>query len=108
MAFIKRPAGTGTYKWPAEIKTPMDGGLYQTETMTLEFKRQEAGRATQYRSDPEFLRAAIVGWEGYDDENGKPVPFSLKELDELLKDEFFVIGASRAFTDSLAGAREKN
>lgn len=108
MAFIKRPAGTGTYKWPAQIKTPIDGGLYQTETMTLEFKRQAAGKAATYKSDAEFLRDVIVGWEDYKDENDKPIPFSLKELNDLLADEFFIIGASQAFTDSLNGAREKN
>ena len=108
MGFTKRAAGTGTYKWPAKIKTPIDAGLYQTEEMTLEFKRQEAGKASGYKTDVEFLRAAIAGWDNYFDENGKPIPFSLKELDELLKDEFFVIGASQAFTDSLMGAREKN
>lgn len=108
MGFTKRAAGTGTYKWPAKIKTPLDGGHYQVEEMLLEFKRQEAGKTSSYKSDADFLRAAVVGWENYSDENSKPIPFSLKELDELLKDEFFVIGASQAFTDSLMGAREKN
>jgi len=107
MAFTKRPAGTGTYKWPATIKTPIDGG-YDSETMTLVFKRQKASDTTSYKGDRDFLRSVIAGWEDYNDENGKPIPFSRKELDELLEDEFFIIGASESYTDSLRGAREKN
>ena len=108
MAFTKRAAGTGTYKWPTSIKTPIDGGLYEEEAFTLVFRRHKAGKAASYAGDKEFLRDTIVGWEDYNDENGKPISFSLKELDELLQDEFFVIGASDAWTASLRGAREKN
>jgi hypothetical protein len=108
MAFTKRLAGTGTYKWRATIKTPVDVDTYDTATMTLVFKRQKASDTTSYKGDRDFLRSVIVGWEDYNDENGKPIPFSRKELDELLEDEFFIIGASESYTASLRGAREKN
>lgn len=107
MAFIKRAAGTGTYKWPVEVKTP-NNGEYETESFTLIFKRLKSGQAGGYKNDLEFLKAVIVGWEDYNDSDGKPVPFSQKELKELLDDEYFVIAATLAWTSALAGAREKN
>jgi hypothetical protein len=50
----------------------------------------------------------IQGWDGVEDERGKPVPFHAADLNELLEKRNFPGAAVGVFFDSLRGRKVKN
>jgi len=106
MAFVKRKVTT--YKWPVRIETPLDGGTFEVQTMTVEFRRIGQSQIEKYANNRELLNEVIVGWSGYVDEKGVEVPFSTEELGYLTNDTTFLRAAGLAFFESLSGAPAKN
>jgi hypothetical protein len=98
-----------SYKWPVKIEAPADGGRFDISTMTVEFKRVSQSKALELAKDgSQLVREVVIGWEDYMDEDGKAIPFTSSELNELADDTPFVRAAGKAFFDSLAGAQEGN
>ena len=50
----------------------------------------------------------MVGWEGIQDEEGKDVPFSSKELEEFADDVDWVKAVLGAYTKTYEGAESGN
>ena len=106
MAFVKRKVTT--YKWPVRIETPLDGGTFEVQTMTVEFRRIGQSQIEKYANNRDLLREVIVGWSDFRDEKGVEIPFSSEELAYLVDDTTFLRAAGLAFFESLSGAPAKN
>ena len=108
MAFIRKKVKT--FKWPINVQEPIDGGTFDTSTFDATFKR--VGRAEfaklSDKSEFELLKAVLVGWDGIDDEAGKPVPYSLEAAKELSDDHYWIRGVLRAYTETFDGAKQGN
>lgn len=108
MAFIRKKVKT--FKWPVSVEEPTDGGTFETSTFDATFKR--VGRAEfsklGSKSDLELLKAVLVGWEGIDDEAGKPIPFSLEAIKDFSDDPYWIRGVLKAYTDTFDGAKLGN
>jgi len=50
----------------------------------------------------------LTGWEGIDDEDGKPVPFSQATMKEFSDDPYWIRGVLKAYTETFEGARLGN
>jgi len=106
MAFVKRKVTT--YKWPIRVETPLDGGTFEVQAMTVEFKRVGQSQIEKFANNRDLLNEVIVGWSGFVDEKGVEVPFSSQELAYLTDDTTFLRAAGLAFFESLSGAPLKN
>jgi len=106
MAFVKRKATS--YKWPVKIEVPLDGGSFEVQRMTVEFKRISQSQIEKFKDNRELLNEVIVGWSEYKDEKGTEIPFSSEELGYLVDDTTFLRAAGLAFFESLSGAPVKN
>jgi len=105
MAFVRKKVKT--FKWPVKVQEPADGGVFETSTFDAIFKRVPTS-AFKDGDDLETLKQVVHGWEGIEDENGKPVPFSVEVLKEFAEDPCWVRGVTSAYIDALAGAKEGN
>ena len=106
MAFVKRKVTT--YKWPVRIETPLDGGTFEVQTMTVEFRRVGQGQIEKFTNNRDLLTEVIVGWSDYKDDEGAEIPFSNEELAYLVDDTTFLRAAGLAFFESLSGAKTGN
>lgn len=114
-----------TYVWPVKIVLPIDGGKRLTETFDATFRRlpqsrineivklarlQERGRLDddQELEDQDAAREIMVGWDGVEDDDGKPIPFSEKAAKELLEIPTVAGQIVKAWFGSLAEAKRKN
>jgi hypothetical protein len=116
---------SATYVWPVKIVLPIDGGKRLTETFDATFRRlpqsrineiiklarlQERGRLDddQELEDQDAAREIMVGWDGVEDDDGKPIPFSEKAVKELLEIPTVAGQIVKAWFGSLAEAKRKN
>lgn len=108
MSFIAKKVKT--FKWPVTIEEPSDGGTFDTSTFDATFKRigRSAFTKLSEKSEYELLKAVIVGWDGIDDEAGKPIPFSLDGLKEFCDDPYWIRGVLKAYTETFEGAKAGN
>ena len=108
MAFVRKKVKT--FKWPVTVEEPADGGTFDTSTFDATFKRVGRGEFAKLSDKGEFdlLKAVLVGWDGIDDEDGKPIPFSIEALKEFSDDSYWVRGVLTAYTKTFEGAREGN
>jgi len=106
MAFVRKKVGS--YKWPIKIETPLDGGSFEVQRMTVEFKRIPQSQIEKFKDNRELLTETIVGWSDYKDEKGVEIPFSTEELAYLVDDTTFLRAAGLAFFESLSGAKPGN
>jgi hypothetical protein len=115
MAFVlsQSPA----YKWPVEIKIAADGGVHEKFTFDAEFKRLPSERVKEVLypgedakspTDEDFCREIVLGWSGIKDDKGADVPFSQDALEKLLKIHPAPAAISKAWIESISGAKEKN
>ena len=79
MAFVMKKKEK--FLWPVKIKTPKDGGGYEEQSLSLEFKKmgnkelRELGKSkSEDLSD--FAKAIVLGWKDVKDESGNELPFS--------------------------------
>ena len=116
---------SATYVWPVKIVLPIDGGKRLTETFDATFRRlpqsrineiiklarlQERGRLDedQELEDQDAAREIMAGWDGVEDDNGKPIPFSEGALKQLLEIPTVAGQIVKAWFGSLAEAKRKN
>ncbi|WOI45843.1 hypothetical protein [Acidovorax sp. BLS4] len=79
-----------TFTAPAAVYLPGDGGAHERVDFEVHFKRQP-GRERDALNDrylkgeiknAELLDEIVVGWRGFNDEAGQPVPYSHEERRE--------------------------
>lgn len=107
---------TTTYKWPAVVEFPVDGGKYDKETFDVEFKRvpqdrlREIGTAIDSGdiTDNDLVIELVVGWAGISDSKGDDLPFSQAALGELLNVPLVASAIAAAWLESLAKGKRKN
>lgn len=103
------------YAWPVEVKLPIDGGQYATETFDAEFRRVSLDELQKLQdrvlkgqlTDPGMVREVMVGWRGVTD-NGVDVPYSQGAMDRLLAIPGTAAGIVEAFIASYNGIARKN
>ena len=105
-----------TFSWPVTFDLPVDGGLHETQTFDVQFKRMpqkwireiakkiDADKVT----DTEVAKEILSGWAGITDESGKEIPFSQKTLEQLLDIRTLSGSVVLAFFKATAGVKEKN
>ena len=117
MAFVL--SKEASYSRPVPFDVAVDGDEetgFEEQQITIRFKDMPRSwlSATVEKinageiSDEEICREVIEGWEGVEDVNGKPVPFTAEGLDELLEKRNFPGAAVGVFFDSLRGRKVKN
>ena len=114
MAFTLKTSDS--YKWPVSIDIPVDHGKHERRTFDAEFKRITQSRVrkmgelieTGEITDIDLVREVLIGWEGIADEDGNSVKFSNNSLMVLCEIPMAATAISKAFFESLAGARRKN
>lgn len=117
MAFVL--SQSRSYSRPVLFEVAIDGDEetgFEEQQITIRFRDMPRSwvRETVEKinadelTDPEICRQVIDGWDGVEDENGKPVPFSVDGLEDLLEKRNFAGAAVAVFFDSLTGRKAKN
>lgn len=106
MAFVRKVGGT--YWWAGIIREPDENGDLIESEVRLKFKRIGFKQSKGYDTDADLLKAIVVDWSGVQDETGKDIPFSKKELADLINDQFYAISFSQIYFDALNKARTGN
>lgn len=110
MAFVRKK-GVKTFKWPVKVEEPADGGVFETSTFDAVFKRVTKSffqKVAAKDNDLALLNSILVGWEGIEDEEGKPIPFSFAAMKELADDTFWTRGVLQAYVETFEGAKLGN
>jgi hypothetical protein len=108
MTFIRKKVKA--FKWPVTVEEPSDGGTFDSSTFDATFKRlgrSEFAKLSE-KGDVQMLQAVLVGWDGMDDEDGKPIPFSQAAVKEFADDPYWIRGVLKAYTETFNAAREGN
>ena len=110
MSFVRKKISA--YPWPVEIKKPSETtpGEFESSTFIIKFKRLKKSELTKFEAEQDYgaLLKIIVGWSQIQDEEGKDIPFSDKELKAFSEDVDFVAGVVQAFGDFYKNANAKN
>jgi hypothetical protein len=106
MAFTRKTSGT--YWWTGVIREPDEEGVLIESEVRLKFKRVGFKEAQKFAGDAELLKGVVVDWSGVQDEAGKEIPFSKKDLSEMLNDQFYSISFAQIYFDALQKARTGN
>ena len=114
MSFILSQGNS--YKWPVVHDMPVDGGKHERHTFDAEFKRITQSRIRQMGeqienneiTESELVTEVLLGWDGINDEDGNPIKFSQKALAQVIDVPMLATCISKAFFDSIAGAKRKN
>ena len=59
-------------------------------------------------TETELVTEVLLGWDGINDEDGNPIKFSQKALAQVIDVPMLATSISKAFFDSIAGAKRKN
>jgi hypothetical protein len=123
MSFVLKQSAT--YTWPITLILPVDGGRREKHTFDGEFKRlpqsrineivrqaraMERGRLGEDEGleDQDAAKEIMVGWSGVVDDDGKEIPFSESNLNQLLEIPTIAGQIVRAWFESLEVAKRKN
>ena len=106
MAFTRNT--NKTYWWSGVIREPNEEGEMVSSGIRLKFKRIGQLEAMEFDGDAQLLKGIILDWSGIQDTTGKEVPFSKKELDDMLNDQFIAISFAQIYFDALQKARTGN
>jgi len=110
MSFIKKKVSA--YPWPVEVKKPSETtpGEFDTHNFIIRFKRLKKSELTKFEDEQDYgaLKKIIAGWDQIEDEAGKAIPFTDKNLRDFSEDVDFVAGVVAAFTDFYQNANAKN
>ena len=102
MAFIRKKVKT--FKWPVEVKEPSETvpGQFDTHEFTAVFNRVARSVITKMVDEDEntLISLILAGWEGIEEESGKPVPFTQKNLSEFADDPYWIKGVLTAYTST--------
>lgn len=108
MAFVRKKVKT--FKWPVTIEEPSDGGIFDSSTFDVTFKRlgrKEFNRLSE-KGDLPLLKAVVLGWDGISDEDNTALPFSIEALTEFADDPYWIRGVLKAYTETFDGAKSGN
>ncbi|EKO3626412.1 TPA: hypothetical protein ACMDOB_000554 [Vibrio metschnikovii] len=96
--------------WPAVVMLPVDGGKVIEEKITLDMAILDGDGSYKLLSGhEETFKNVIKGWSGIGGSDGSPLPFNSENLSLLIKDQYFVAAAIRAYQQAAGGqAAEKN
>lgn len=98
-----------TYSRKVEVNVPQEDGSIEQMDFTACFKlTPRSGKEMGLLDDEDFLAEVLVGWEGIQDAEGKPVPFSMENLKMLANLGFFSRAIGRAYRELDSGQPEKN
>ena len=108
MAFVLKK--TASYKWEVKVEIPVDGNRFESQTFEAVFKKisRSTFNALVEKGDDALLDGILEGWDGINDESGKPVPFTEKNKKELCDDPYVMKALIQAYADSVTGAPAKN
>ena len=114
MAFVLKQGDS--YKWPVSHDMPVDGGKHARYTFDAEFKRitqsriREMGELIENNeiTEADLVSEVLLGWEGINDEDGNAIKYSQKALSLVIDVPMLATSISKAFFDSIAGAKRKN
>jgi glyoxylate carboligase len=114
MAFVLKQSDT--FSWPVTFDLPVDGGLHETQTFDVQFKRmpqkwiREIAKKIDAEkvTDTEVAREILAGWAGIIDDTGKDIPFSQKTLEQILDIPTLSGAVVLAYFKATAGVKEKN
>jgi len=125
MSFVLK--SSSSYSWPVTFYQPENGTrkehsfdaqfkqLPQTrinEIQVLVQKRvkaiQEGEEDTSGITDQSIANEVLVGWEGIEDGEGAPVPFSNKTKKQILDIPMLASAIIESYFDSLVEAKAKN
>lgn len=110
MAFVRKKVKT--FKWPVEVSEPSEDrpGEFDKSEFTAVFKRVKFSELESLgeESGLPLLKKVLVGWEGVEDEEGKPVPFSSKELESFADDVDWLKAVLTAYTKTYSEAEAGN
>jgi len=110
MAFVRKKVKT--FKWPVEVTEPSEErpGEFDKCEFTAVFKRVKMSEISKLSEDEGsgLLKKVLVGWEGIQDENGKDVPFSTKELEEFCEDIDWLKAVLNSYTKTYGEAQAGN
>lgn len=123
MSFVLKQSAT--YTWPITLILPVDGGRREKHTFDGEFKRlpqsrineivrqaraMERGRLgeDEVLEDQDAAKEILAGWSGVVDDDGKEIPFSDSNLNQLLEIPTIAGQIVRAWFESLEVAKRKN
>ena len=90
------------------IREPDEEGVMVESEIRLKFKRIGHKEAQKFAGDAELLKGVILDWSGIQDETGKEIPFTKKELGDMLNDQFIAISFAQIYFDALQKARTGN
>ena len=100
MAFVRKKVKT--FKWPVEVKEPSEteAGKFDTHKFIAIFNRVARSVIVKMADEDELtlLNLVLAGWEGIDDEDGKPLPFNSKNVAELADDPYWIKGVINAYS----------
>ena len=97
-------ADAGTlYRTEMKVVVPLeDGGTTEAEMVmllrclpTVEF----AELREKTERDPDILAHIVGGWEGIEDENGDPLPFTKENLNRLTQLPYIAVGIYAAYNE---------
>lgn len=108
MAFVRKKVKT--FKWPVKVEEPADGGDFENSTFDAVFKRVARSEFQKLadKGDLDLLKSVLIGWEGIEKEDGKPLPFSQAAMKEFIDDPYWVRGVLNAYMETLEGAKLGN
>jgi len=110
MAFVRKKVKT--FKWPVQVTEPSEDrpGEFDKFEFTAAFKRVKLSELESLgeESGLPLLKKVMIGWEGIQDEDGKEVPFSSKELESFSDDVDWVKAVLAAYTKTYEGAESGN
>ena len=108
MAFVLKK--TASYKWEVKVEVPVDGNRFETQAFEAVFKKISRSGFNDLveKGDDALVGEILLGWEGINDESGKPIPFTEKNKQQLCDDPYVLRALIQAYADSLTGAAAKN
>lgn len=99
-----------TFKALVEVYTPNDKCGHDLSKFTAVFKRIDTDELDKLRKLPakDVMRAVLVGWEDFNDQDNNPVPYNEEMLEVLIKVPEALVGLGVAFWNNIIKAREGN
>lgn len=92
-----------TFDWPVKVQVP-ENGTHVEHTFTARFRRLDQATIDDLldRGDATFLRDALVGWDGVQ-ENDQDLPFSEEALSRMVNIPEVRIALIAAFFEARRG-----
>jgi len=125
MSFVLK--SSSSYTWPVTFYQP-ENGTRKEQSFDAQFKQlpqtrineiqvlvqkrvksiQEGKEDTSGITDQSIANEVLVGWEGIEDGEGVPVPFSNKTKKQILDIPMLASAIIESYFDSLVEAKAKN